>query len=497
MISLNVFRSYVRRFSILLFCVVTVNICSAQVTTYISGYIGNYLTDSLRFYIDTNPEIAHHSERMIKIPLVNGSFSSTIILQQPVLVTLYLKDGMVNFLLEPGDSLDLNVVRKDSVIFRGNGASKQNIMLAARQASAGVKKPQNNNYSNCLSVDDYLDMSKYVTEIQERRWAYLLKFKDSLSVSAFQLIQSELFNKAESYRAKKMRMLLLHKNKFGLSKNDLESIYDSTIGRSIILKVPLTDNTARLPSTISYLRAYNSVLYYRLMDFSEEEFNLKNVYSMLNERYSGLIRERLLVDFFRTYIKRTRAGDKDMEFCIRHYLSQAGYPHYKTFVLQEWEAVSSLARGKSAPDFRLPDSSGNLVSLKDFRGKVVLVDFWFTGCHPCARLVPTLAKIEERFRNNSDVVMVNISIDEKTSWLKSLKTQKYTTGRGISLYTNGERNQHAVIKNYNVDSYPRLVVIDRSGKIVYASPPDPRPEGNGDEFVRLIDQTLRNDLTVR
>ena len=57
--------------------------------------------------------------------------------------------------------------------------------------------------------------------------------------------------------------------------------------------------------------------------------------------------------------------------------------------------------GKSAYNFTLPDSTGRMISMKDFKGKVVLIDVWATWCGPCREQFPYLKEIEEEYKDNS------------------------------------------------------------------------------------------------
>ncbi|GLU57216.1 hypothetical protein Dfri01_66770 [Dyadobacter frigoris] len=131
--------------------------------------------------------------------------------------------------------------------------------------------------------------------------------------------------------------------------------------------------------------------------------------------------------------------------------------------------LEKLAVRRSGQDpyaFNLPDILGKYVKLDDFKGKVVFVDFWYTGCGGCAGYFKNvLSKAEEHFEGK-DIVFVTISADSgKSLWLKSIKTGIYVSDKSVNLFTEGQGFKHPAIGHYKFTSYPSMLLIDRSGKI--------------------------------
>lgn len=141
---------------------------------------------------------------------------------------------------------------------------------------------------------------------------------------------------------------------------------------------------------------------------------------------------------------------------------------------------SNLSIGKPFYKFELVDTIGNIHRLDDFRGKVLVLDFWFYGCAGCAQVTRVLDSLEDCFAKEK-IHFVSIGIDTKNTWLKGIG--KYSSVNSLNLYTNELGSEHPLIKYLNFSTYPRLVVIDPKGNMV-GTPPDPRK--NKEEFVRFI-----------
>ena len=114
---------------------------------------------------------------------------------------------------------------------------------------------------------------------------------------------------------------------------------------------------------------------------------------------------------------------------------------------------------KSAPSFTLRDLNGEQVSLSDFKGKVVILDFWATWCPPCVQEIPHFIELYEKYKEQG-FAMVGISVDHGGVRVVKSFVQKYQVNYPI-LMTDGQ-----VDKAYgNITSIPTTFVIDRQGNI--------------------------------
>lgn len=142
--------------------------------------------------------------------------------------------------------------------------------------------------------------------------------------------------------------------------------------------------------------------------------------------------------------------------------------------------------------FELRDKDGKLVRMEDFKGKVVILDFWFTGCAPCMALAKPLAQIREYYKTNPEIVFIDINLDKDIKkWKNSLKNGSklmgeqtfYTDSLSISLSTAPQGFYNPISDYYKIKGVPTWIIIGKKGEIIQRNPPRPMPEINGIESV--------------
>jgi peroxiredoxin len=119
---------------------------------------------------------------------------------------------------------------------------------------------------------------------------------------------------------------------------------------------------------------------------------------------------------------------------------------------------ASKAGGETAADFTLDALNGGTKTLKDFRGKVVLLDFWSIGCPPCRRAVPHLVSLYEAYKEKG-LVVLGVSFDRKEKDSLRGFLSKYNVSYPILLGTMD------TAKKYGVRSIPSVFILDKQGHI--------------------------------
>lgn len=115
-----------------------------------------------------------------------------------------------------------------------------------------------------------------------------------------------------------------------------------------------------------------------------------------------------------------------------------------------------------APDFTLKDMDGKSVSLSDYRGKVVFVNFWATWCPPCRAEIPDFVKLVDKYGKEGFVIL-GVSVDKEAD---VKKIPKFSKDFKINYPVMWDSN-YKVAQDYGgIGSIPTTFVIDRSGRAV-------------------------------
>ena len=136
--------------------------------------------------------------------------------------------------------------------------------------------------------------------------------------------------------------------------------------------------------------------------------------------------------------------------------------HYYQLAFEKVLKAKSTLVGEKAPNIVGVDETGKRISLNDFRGKYVLVDFWSSSCKWCRKETPNIRKAYDDFKSKGFVVL-GVSTDlHKTEWLKAIETDKATWNH--LLLPKEQRSR--VLESYNIISIPEILLINPEGNIL-------------------------------
>jgi thiol-disulfide isomerase/thioredoxin len=136
--------------------------------------------------------------------------------------------------------------------------------------------------------------------------------------------------------------------------------------------------------------------------------------------------------------------------------------HKMVSLMRREIARCAFALGKTFPDFQVKDIEGKGLSVADYKGKVVLVDFWATWCAPCRSELPMLMDLYKKYQPKGFEI-IGISLDEKEKTFKGFIKRAKMPWRH---YYDGKGWRNKLARKYLVDALPATFLLDGEGKIL-------------------------------
>jgi len=149
------------------------------------------------------------------------------------------------------------------------------------------------------------------------------------------------------------------------------------------------------------------------------------------------------------------------------------------------EEMEPLANGTPVPNLSGEFySNGKKVSLSDYKGKPMLIDFWYMDCFPCIKAIPHLVELNEKYADQGLVVLGIDPLDNTEKNRKRLPN--FIERNNLSypiVFTDRADN-----KDFKIFAYPTLYIIDKKGKVAYAN------VGFGEDMVSQMDSVIQTIL---
>jgi len=140
---------------------------------------------------------------------------------------------------------------------------------------------------------------------------------------------------------------------------------------------------------------------------------------------------------------------------------------------QQTPPDSKLAIGDVAPAFTITDLNGKAVSLADYKGKVVVLDFWATWCPPCRASFPGMQLAVNKYKNDPNVVFLFIDVSERVDDYKDA-ISNFLTNSNYNFYTlaeakNADNTKKKILVDYDIPGIPTKFIIDKEGRVRFKS----------------------------
>ncbi|MGN6418665.1 MAG: redoxin family protein [Pseudobacter sp.] len=457
--------------AIFLLCVTAVFMFSsgfAQKRVVLSGTVkGGKGFDTLVVYKYDNEALvkSYKFARVFRIPVDNGKFSFVMRMDEPFTYLEVKEKFATSFenlpqkmLIMDNDSLNFLITATKASV-SGIGARR---VLIQKEMEGIQGIPEESWYT----LDYQVLLDNHLKAVQLGRKKSGFAGKNAASIGKAALSVMELENEyAARYKVVQNLYRLVRTNP---GKTELHAVvrdfFEDSILNSRIPKQMMegAENSMYLPQYLFSRILLQSMLYGKMNSW------YKDIFHLISEVENKKLREVLLLKL----LSNTDLNDLTDSTDVYRQRADAMVTSYKNRPPLQYFLGASFP-GATPRNFSFYDSAGNKVKLRDFKGKVVFIDIWHTGCGMCAvmneRLKPVMDSL---FRVNKDFVLLSISTDKKADvWKKSLKTFEYHHEKAIALNDHFMGEDSPLYKFYGFEGAPQTILLDKNGNLVAMNPP--------------------------
>lgn len=435
----------------------------AQANTLVTGKISN--TNALIKIIDLQVNtryIDNNIEQYSSNILADGTFAFAVEIKEPQYVSLTYSRNKGMIYLEPNDTLHINFDGLSfpfSMKFSGRSGNNNNFLYQYFKENPQEWDPFKFTqyrkgtywYSNSPDMNRLMQSTpelgfKQHMSIRKEKAFALLDFYVDNNPNKLTATFKEFMSTEILYDWAYHMLMYYHvfKNKHRVSDEFYSEVSD----------VPLNGDVISNYWFRQFLLAHLGYLYEQS---GEKEFPYRDQYDLAKQIYA----DQSLAFIQSEMIYRAFSAKKTDEILGRYwdFIDHTDYLDFEQKVNSIYQKVMRYAEGSPAHPFELNDIDGQAVSLSQFEGKVVYLNFWASWCRPCMskmrQFKPMMQDLEKQ-----GVVFVNISLDRNTDdWQKAIRTWQFN---GIHLLAPGDINSD-IASAYEVKILPQYYIINKYG----------------------------------
>lgn len=237
--------------------------------------------------------------------------------------------------------------------------------------------------------------------------------------------------------------------------NDLPKNYYDFLEETAINR----DSLAQIRSYLYFSMKYLRHKFVEMINKSNrEEYSFLEEYHFATIMFTGKVREYIITNRLIETLKYWKV--EDFEKAYQDYLLWNKDEKWIKLLSKSYTQYGGLMIGAPAPPFTLMDINGVAVSLSDFIGKVVFIQFWNNSCEDCSKDLPHLKSLKEKLKNE-DIIFLHISTEsDENEWKNEVAKLQL---EGIQLRDKSTNSTLRV--DYDVNWFPYYLLIDRNGLI--------------------------------
>lgn len=443
---------------------------NSRTNTILTGVIVNTgdITYSPKKEIKVEIYAPHLSSqvRRQKIPIQNDTFLFNLDITEPQIVTLTYLRRRLYFYLEPNDTLHISGDADNflpSLSYSGKGAINNKIYQEYIKAFPEERNPfkmmqyRKGTVYYKVGVDLDADMRKYDGP------AFKTRMDEELAKKTQQF---ELFKEKYGTPSEDFEQYLWAEINYGWAYNLLAYGHAHGFRHKVkeeffffLHKIPLlNERSLSNPKYQAFLTSYMNYLCMKETETGKEEDLYVSQYKAGTKKLKGRAKAYFLSNVLVRGFKKKKL--KELVNQYQTFLSENPHEEFNQIVIDTYQQINRYSVGQTAPMFTLVDTLGRQVSLFDYKGKVVYLDFWASWCRPCLRKMLMLQDTKDALAGQ-EVVFIHISFDnDKAEWKKQIVANQFT---GVHLLAP-ESTKSSVAKSYNIKALPEYFIIDGRGR---------------------------------